>query len=257
MNTLIDWGFMGLYGIGAALFLAIVPIGMWRSREHEARMAWLPRQTGTEPAGEGQYREARTPTFEQAGPPLVVKVAALGAWGLGQFFVPGLLIGCLGLVVGLGLATIPGLILSARLFLLGAPLVRGELAAAVKARDAARFAWILNTIIVVATLGGMIARLTLGSGEDRWLQSLGIGLPVLIYAGISIAHGALLRRAATEIEMNHAAWLEAASVGLRVEPDGPSVAVVPTPAPLADESLVADDNVLARPAAPADPVGAT
>ena len=80
------------------------PTAMWFKTWPDALLRWLPR---------GQFRDAVVPKFRADGPPMEVRFAALGSWVLGAMLVPGLLMGLLGLVMmGLGLVSIPGLILA-------------------------------------------------------------------------------------------------------------------------------------------------
>ncbi len=225
----------GMFGlmtlVAASLLFGIAPIGMWVSRKDEATNNWLPRTREPEAIADGGYREATTTTFEPPGPPTVVKVAAIGSWVLGQMFIPGLLLGLFGLIaMGIGLVSIPGLILAGKLFMLGSPLLRGEIEAAKKAQRLANFAFILNAIVAIVTLAGMVLNVTPTGSLHRIEQSLVVGVPILLYAAISVAHGMLLRRAATEVEKNHAAQGRAEPTWLRVEPDasadaGPAASV--------------------------------
>jgi hypothetical protein len=235
-------GFIVFTG-GLAGIFGITPLGMWVVRKQEAFSRWLPRQDGVETIAPGSYREATAPTFTAAGPPAVVKLAAIGSWALGQMFVPGLLLGLFGLLaMGLGLISIPGLILAATLFRLGTPLLRGEIEAAKKARSAATFAFMLNAIVVAATLAGMVLNLTSFGFGHRLVESISFGGPILLYAALSIAHGVLLRRAATEIEKNHAAQTAMDTTGVRIAPEfaHPFAAPNPLGAPPAAVDVDAD-----------------
>jgi len=144
----------------------------------------------------------------------VVQVTAVMSWVLGAMFVPGLLGGFVGLfVAGLGLVAVPGLILAARLFALGGPLLRGEPGAAARARSAASFARVLNAIVlaVVSLVGaamvpGLLRHGLIGDSAGWGL----IGAAVAVYAAISLFHAQLLDRSAEHIDAEAARQLERA-----------------------------------------------
>jgi hypothetical protein len=148
-------------------------------------------------------------------------------------FVPGLLLGLFGLVAaGLGLVSIPGLYLAGRLFFLGRPLLLGEPAAAAKARSLAKFARILNYVVLSACgLGAalQLANLRHPGTHPDLAVSLFMVLSVAAYAGVSLAHAALLDRAAAAVDAQNAVGDEALS-GVRV-----GDALAAGEAPFADE----------------------
>lgn len=178
---------------------SVVPGLLYWLYRREAVEHWPPRQVGTEVVSGAKYREGAVPMFSQEGPSKNVLLAAIGCWGLGQMFVPGLLAGLFGLIVVVGVVSIPGLILAWKLFFLGKPLLRGEREAADKARGLASFANGLNALVVVVT--GLLAMYTLlSSRRGDWLNVLLLALPVLLYAAISLAHARFLHKAADEID---------------------------------------------------------
>lgn len=197
-----------------------VPTAMWFKTWPEALGRWLPRIVGTESISRGQFRDAVVPKFRSDGPPMAVRLAALGSWILGTMFVPGLMLGLFGLVVmGLGLVSIPGLILAWRLFFLGRPLLLGDPEAAMKARGLARFARVLNYVVLAVTgfamavqLSGMLRHSIWRSGTSGLLLTL----MVAVYGGVSLTHAALLDRAAKAIE-DQEATNRAVLGGLRIE----------------------------------------
>lgn len=187
-----------------SLLVVSVPTAMWFTTWRSAWDRWLPRVVGTESVGQGQYRDAVVPRLRADGPPMAVRAAALGCWVLGTMFVPGLLAGLSGLVaLGVGLISIPSLILAARLFLLGAPLLRAEPAAAVKARSLAHFARVLNYVVLALCGGALVIQLPEAvsrGGHNTATLGVAFALVVTLYAGVSLGHAALLIRSAEAIE---------------------------------------------------------
>jgi hypothetical protein len=185
------------------------PIAMWRKTLRVAFDAWLPRPVGVEHVGVGTFRETDLRRLAAEGPPGVVHAAAIGCWILGVAFVPGLLAGLIGLVAGgVGLVSIPGLVLAWKLFFLGAPLLRGDADAAERATDAAVFARMLNYVVlglcaVAATLVGLEF-----SKRGQWSGdlpgTLGLTLSIAFYACVSLVHARLLVRAAEAIDAEQA-----------------------------------------------------
>ncbi|MBK8695207.1 MAG: hypothetical protein IPN17_23760 [Deltaproteobacteria bacterium] len=192
------------------------PTAMWFKTWPDALLRWLPR---------GQFRDAVVPKFRADGPPMEVRFAALGSWVLGAMFVPGLLMGLLGLVMmGLGLVSIPGLILAGRLFFLGRPLLLGEPGAADRARSLAQFARILNYVVLAICGVGVLSQvpevLRHGAASNA-LGLMALSLSVAVYAGISLAHASLLDRAAKAIDGEGVATL--APGGVRIDAQGAAV----------------------------------
>ncbi len=243
-----------VFGLISALPF-VVPTWLWFRRSPEASRLWVPQQTGTRRLETGSYRETEVPVFGKAGPPGEVRAAAVGSWVLGTMFVPGLLLGLVGLfAAGLGLVAVPGLILAARLFLLGTPLLRGEPDAAPRARSAARYAVVLNVIVLVACA---IAALVFAPGLWRphgdALGGLAITGAVTVYALISLFHARLLGKAADAIDTKWTAELtEQLRTGVRFEPAGAFPPEVRDRAPVApsleafDEAGVFLDDVSSR-----------
>ncbi|MDP3273911.1 MAG: hypothetical protein Q8Q09_01865 [Deltaproteobacteria bacterium] len=217
-------------GVGLMASTAIIPWVMWIITKRKGEGRWTRRADGMTQVGE-DYRGAVAPTFAAPEAPIEVKLAAVGCWALGQMFIPGLAAGVVGLFMLVGLVSIPGLILAARLFLLGKPLLRGELAAAEKADSLAVFATVLNTVIL-ALVGVTVAASVLNSWmhgiAKPTLDTLMVALPVAFYAAISLVHANLLRRAAKAIVANHEAnTVHVSQVRVALEPSGyvPSVDV--------------------------------
>lgn len=222
----------------SALLIVVVPFAMWFSTAPSARDRWLPHVVGTESVGRGQFREAVVPRLRADGPPGVVRAAAVGSWALGAMFIPGLGAGLFGLLLmGLGLVSVPGLILAARLFLLGAPLLRAEPEAAVKARALARFARVLNYVVLglcgvaVATMVPDVMRRGFRGDAPGFLALV---LAVVTYAGLSLGHAWLLVRSAEAIEAQHAPS-DAALSGLRIAATTGDLPAEEAPAELTQE----------------------
>lgn len=228
---------IALFFLGFVGLVVGVPIAMWAQTWPDALSRWLPHVVGTEQIHQGQFRDAVVPRFRADGPPREVRLAALGSWILGTMFVPGLLLGLFGLVAaGLGLVSIPGLYLAWRLFFLGRPLLLGEPAAAAKARGLAQFARILNYFVLAVCGVGVALQLSNlrhpGSHTDISI-AIAMVLSVAVYAGVSLAHAALLDRAAAAIEGQTAAE-QAALGGVRVDYPG-AVGEAPTVDGMSDE----------------------
>lgn len=204
-----------------------VPVWLWFRRAPEATRGWAPQQVGTRRLDAGSYREAEVPVFGEAGAPRAVRVAAVGAWVLGTMFVPGLLLGLIGLfAAGVGLVSVPGLVLAARLFLLGTPLLRGDAEAAPRARAAAKYAVVLNIFVLIASLiaGAMVVPgLLRGSGDAPAFLAMVVG--VMAYAGLSLVHARFLHKAADAIDTKWTAELtERLRTGVRFDTSAPTEA---------------------------------
>ena len=192
------------------------PTAMWFKTWPDALLRWLPR---------GQFRDAAVPKFRADGPPMEVRLAALGSWILGAMFVPGLLMGLFGLVVmGLGLVSIPGLILAGRLFFLGRPLLLGEPGAAARARSLAQFARILNYVVLALCGVGLLSQapeLLRHGLASNVLGLVALSLSVALYAGISLTHASMLDRAARAIDEE--GFAPQALGGVRIDAQGAAV----------------------------------
>lgn len=212
------------------------PIAMWRKTLREARDRWLPRPVSVEHVGTGAFREADLQRLAAEGPPGVVHAAAIGCWILGVAFVPGLLSGLFGLLAGgVGLVSIPGLVLAWKLFFLGAPLLRGEPGAAERATDAAVFARMLNYVVLglsaVATTLISVQMGERGVRSGDLAATLGVVLSIAFYACVSLVHARLLVRAAHAIDAEHARRAEL--TGVRADLSAPSESLA-EPLPVAE-----------------------
>jgi hypothetical protein len=121
--------------------------------------------------------------------PRAIRRTALWSIYMGQMAVPGGLIGLFGTVyAGIGLISIPGMILAIGIWRLGYALLRRDPAAEQKARDLARFANWLNVVGIV-----IAAALFLLLPVDGIAV---VSLTLIGYAGVSFAHARALRRCA-------------------------------------------------------------
>ncbi|MDO9016422.1 MAG: hypothetical protein Q8S73_44420 [Deltaproteobacteria bacterium] len=208
-----------LFLLGFVALVIGVPTAMWIRTWPDSLEHWLPHVVGTEHITRGQFRDAVVARYRGDGPPVAVRLAALGAWILGTMFVPGLMLGVSGLfVAGIGVVSIPGLVLAWRLFALGRPLLLADPEAAVKARGLARFARILNYVVLACCglAGGLQLLERWGHGHYGSGGVEALILLVATYAGISLAHAALLDRAAEAIDEQHGVG-QPALAGVRID----------------------------------------
>lgn len=177
-----------------ALLAAALPYvfveSRWRWRWREIEVGRVAADGG----GGGIYRAGgEVPRFLGAAPPLV-RAAAFSCFLFGQMFVPGLLLGVLGMVMGgIGLVSIPGLITAAKLYRAGLALLRREPRAAYfRARDAAAWALWLNGILMCGSLLALpLLRHPTGWAVAGVLDGYGL---------LSIAQALLLRQATRQHE---------------------------------------------------------
>jgi hypothetical protein len=198
--------------LSGGLFVGM-PLSMWRATRRAAHERWPPRPAEVVHVSHGAFRAADVRSLTAQGPPAVVRAAALGCWVLGAAFLPGLLAGLVGLLAsGLGIVSVPGLVLAWRLFHLGAPLLRGDPDAAERAVDAALIARLLNYVIL-GLCALAVGALALASRDVSAL--LALAAATALYACVSLAHARLLLRAADAITAEHARRAEL--TGVRVE----------------------------------------
>jgi hypothetical protein len=118
--------------------------------------------------------------------PQTIRRTALWSIYMGQMAVPGGLLGLFGtLIAGIGLVSIPGLILAVGIWRLGYAMLRRDPNAAEEARKLERFAVVLNVITVVVAL-------VLALDPDLW----GLSAFLIAYAGVSFAHAKAMGRCA-------------------------------------------------------------
>ncbi len=191
-----------LYVLFAAFCIAhLAPFGavfVYLREERRTRGAW---QVFPRPLAEvdpsSAYRSAGpmvTGHLERA--PSVVRLAAASSLLFGSMFLPGLAWGLFGLIAaGIGLLSIPGLILAASLWGVGFKLLRAEEAGAHSAVRVAMFSIYFNMLLV---LGALVCAVFV-----RDAGVLGFAALVGSYALLSLGQAALVTRAAQEIAKHH------------------------------------------------------
>jgi hypothetical protein len=121
--------------------------------------------------------------------PKLIRRTALWSIYMGQMALPGGLLGLIGTVyAGIGLISIPGMILALRIWRLGYALLRRDPKAEAEARDLAPFAVLLN---VVGVAIAVVMFMLFPSGGVAVLS-----LTLLAYSAISFAHARAMRRCA-------------------------------------------------------------
>jgi hypothetical protein len=128
--------------------------------------------------------------------PATIRRTALWSIYLGQMSVPGGLLGLVGLVygAGLGLLSIPGMILAVRIWRNAYAMLRQDPGAADEARKVSRFAVYLNAIAVALALVLPLIELAF----------IPVSLILVVYALISVGHAKALERCATILDDEHA-----------------------------------------------------
>jgi hypothetical protein len=121
--------------------------------------------------------------------PRTIRRTALWSIYMGQMAVPGGLLGLFGTVFGgIGLISIPGMILAIRIWRLGYAMLRRDPNAEQEARKLDRFAVVLN--VVGVALAALLLVL-LPSAETAV-----VSLTLVLYAGVSFAHANAMHRCA-------------------------------------------------------------
>jgi hypothetical protein len=187
MNSLAT-GIVAGVAVLAAPF--VLPSLAYAAGASEARLAW-PAVYADEPvavAVAAPYRTNAAPRLvarrvRRAGGPVAVRGAAFASFLLGQMFLPGLALGLFGfLYYGIGLVSLPGLYVAYKNVALGFALLRRKPGIVEEARAAAALTYMLNAVVLAIGLVGAF-----------FAPAFGLLVP---YALLSIAHGALLQRAA-------------------------------------------------------------
>lgn len=125
--------------------------------------------------------------------PRPIRRTALWSIYMGQMALPGGLLGLFGTVfAGIGLISIPGMILAIRIWRLGYALLRRDPKAEAEAHGLARFAVVLNLVVIAAAV-----LLVAVEPIDATLVVL---MTVLGYAAVSFAHAKAMRRCAELLE---------------------------------------------------------
>lgn len=148
------------------------------------------------------YRGARVVPGHTRRAPAIVRWAALSCFFFGQMFLPGLALGLFGLIaMGVGIVSVPGLVVAARLWAAGIHLLKGTPESVGKARSAARWSVQLNVLITAVCIAGGIfvaVEYFRTDNEDLgWLLAL---LSITqAYALGSFAQAALIARATRDL----------------------------------------------------------
>jgi len=187
------------FAITSAIPFAVAALPYWLIERH-FRGLWAGSPLPPVTVSAAPYRGARVvPGFTQQAPGRV-RLAAFTCFFLGQMFLPGLLVGLVGLfVMGIGLVAIPGLIVSARIWFAGIHLLKGTPESIGKARSAARWSVQLNAVLtIICVAGGLFAVFAWAASETSSsdLESL-LGLLgfTQAYALVSLGQAALIARA--------------------------------------------------------------
>lgn len=165
---------MGFVLIPALVSLSVFSgLYTYRSCERRHRSKW-------QRAHEGTLRK-RAPEH--------IRRTALWSIYMGQMALPGGLLGLFGmLAMGLGLVSIPGMILAVRIWRLGFAMLRRDPDAEAEARKLERFAVVLNLVGVAVAV---VLFFVFANAETGMLS-----LFILGYAAVSFAHAKAMRRCA-------------------------------------------------------------
>lgn len=138
------------------------------------------------------------------GVPGGILAVAWASFALGQMFLPGLGWGLYGLLImGLGLVSIPGLIVAARCFWSGWLMLRRDARAAAFAAHTARWSLWLNAIIMALVLCALLVMAVVGE-----VNFVPLAISTGLYALASLLHAWSLEWAAARL----AAWSRAETI---------------------------------------------
>jgi hypothetical protein len=182
-----------LVAFGAAALPFALVERSWRWRWREVEIGRLPVD-----ADGGLYREGGSVPSYLRRAPAMVRAAAFTCLFFGQMFVPGLALGAFGLLAGgLGVVSIPGLIVAFKLYSAGLSLLRREPPDAYwKLRDAVAWALWLNGLVFGISLLVMLVLATGCHSQPPWpLFALING-----YGALSVAQALLCRAVARRYE---------------------------------------------------------
>ncbi len=183
---------------------SIVPWVLYLGQGRGRGVTWGVVPAGEEGAGAGAYRRGTVTRWKRGSAPLVVRVAAVSCFYLGQMVAPGALAALLGLAVVFGelhalpvegvlvLSAPTALIVIASLVAAGWSLLDGE---AARPRRVARWS-IVHNLVFLALLG-------LATAADR--ASTGLALVSCVCACVYLAQAFLVLRAAAAIDAYDAA----------------------------------------------------
>ncbi len=192
--------------------LAVVPAGFYFSHGGGGSRVWGLVAAGQVERGRGTYRGTRETLWKRGSAPLVVRVAALSSFFLGQMIVPGGLCAFGGVVVMIEAlshgsvlpvfivvqASAPtGLAVAAYLLAAGGAMLHRDDDAVAKARRAWRWA-VGHNVALLTGLAGAVALSWTGLVSSRDEAAFAV-MPAL-YACFSIGQALLVRRAAATLE---------------------------------------------------------
>lgn len=163
-------------------------------RRNRSRWFRFERRAVDDPAVPYRRPAGATPTRDVIADrraPRAIRRTALWSIYMGQMAVPGGLLGLFGVFfgAGLGLLSIPGMILAVRIWRLGYALLRREPKAEQEARALKRFAIRLNLVAVALALALL--------PMFGWDEVAPLSVVLLVYAAVSFAHAAALGHCAT------------------------------------------------------------
>jgi len=189
------------------VLFSIIPFILYFGQGGGHARSWGVVAAGEEQLGAGAYRQQRVMRWKPGSAPLVVRVAAMTCFYLGQMVVPGGFLALAGLAfvfepptpptvwTVLELSAPSGMIVATLLLAAGWTMLEGAPTAVQAARRAWRWAVVHNVGLAVA--------LTLAASSDPHEREACV-VP-LIYAGVSIAQALLVWRAAAAVEAYDAA----------------------------------------------------
>ena len=180
-----------LLGFSALPTLLLVVL----QRRNGARWAFAP-APGADGAegyrhGSDEERLRRRGRIPRVLPPRVVVLTCWMSFALGQMFLPGLVLGVVGLfAAGLGVVSIPGLMLAWNQFAPAVALYVRDRRGPSMARSVAKYTVLLNALVMLFSLAAL-------SFAEHLTPVLAA---TLSYAALSLAHAHLLERSARALE---------------------------------------------------------
>jgi hypothetical protein len=186
-------GAAALFGAAALPYFAVER--RWRWRWHEVPAGEIP----ADRTQLGAYRQgSAVPTYCERAP-AAVRLAAFTSLFFGQMFVPGLALGLLGIAFyGVGVVSIPGLIVAAKLYRSGLTLLRREPRLAFfQARSAVRWSLWLNLLALAIVVPSIMISVR---SQRPLADNLDVARCLALYSGLSIAQALQLRAAISQHE---------------------------------------------------------
>jgi hypothetical protein len=190
------------YLVILVIVFSIIPSLLYFGQQRGRGPGWGLVAAGDEKLGQGAYRETRVVRWKRGKAPLVVRVAALSSFFLGQMVLPGGLAALVGIFAVfadqrgpaiwwvLELSAPTGLVVATFLLSAGWTMLESGSQAVAKARRAARWA-IVHNLVLVGALGVAVA------ADGREVEA---AIVPCLYAALSIAQALVVQRAARAIE---------------------------------------------------------